>query len=143
VITGPVTIHATAQGATVSVGSTCQAPGCSVGQGADGAQITTNIITTGTTIRTVDTQQATVALHEYVYKNDFAGFRDKMRFLDRKENQGSLIGSLQSTDDKVRQVPSAFRVPNSRVLVQPVTGACFVFAGSDDSTSYGLCWTAR
>lgn len=43
-----------------------------------------------------------MSLHEYVYKSDFAGFREKMRFLDARENHPALIGALQSADDKVR-----------------------------------------
>lgn len=63
------------------------------------------ITATGTaTIRsiTVTPGYATVALHEFVYQNDFAGFRDKMKSLDNRESLPMLVGALQSTDDKVR-----------------------------------------
>jgi hypothetical protein len=142
-ITGQsLTIHATAQGTTVSVANSCQAPGCTAGQASQGSQITTNIITTpGTHIRT---DGPTVALHEYVYKNDFAGFREKMRDLDRKENQPSLIGSLQSTDDKVSSGPGTCVELLQLVLVRSVTPAYRLLrAGPDDITPIGLCWTAR
>jgi hypothetical protein len=63
------------------------------------------ITATGTaTIRsiTVTPGYATVALHEFVYQNDFAGFRDKMKSLDNRESLPMLVGALQTTDDKVR-----------------------------------------
>jgi copper(I)-binding protein len=107
---GPgVTIQITAGETAVSLTNTNvgQAAECKGGQGTCGAQSVTIPAGTTATIRTVGTQQnvaATVALHEFVYKSDFEGLRQKMKQLGLKENQATLISALQSVDDKVRCV---------------------------------------
>lgn len=103
---GPgVTIQITAGETAVSLTNTNvgQAAECSKGQGSCGAQSVTIPAGTTATIRTVGSQQnvaATVALHEFVYKSDFEGLRQKMKQLGLKENQATLISALQSVDDK-------------------------------------------
>lgn len=128
-----MTVHITSEG----VQATCNQPACAQPQVTCGGQGST---ATSTTIRTITASQgkATVALHEYVYKGDFAGLREKMKQLETKDNQPTLIGALQSTDDKVRD-PSSSVTPN--VLVQAVTPlhavAC---AGINDSTPLSVRW---
>ena len=83
-----------------------------------------------------------MSLHEYVYKSDFAGFREKMKYLDHKENHPVLIVALQSVDDKV-QLPALLPVTPT-LLMQPVTDPNrMLYAGYDHCTPLGMCWEDR
>lgn len=102
-----LTITASGQAAvSLSNSNAVQAAGSSNSQATCGGQSVTIPAGTTATIKTISTQQnvATVALHEFVYKSDFVGLRQKVKHLGQKENQGTLIGALQSADDKVRDV---------------------------------------
>jgi hypothetical protein len=105
------------------------------------------ITTTGTaTIRsiTVTPGYATVALHEFVYQNDFTGFREKMKSLDNRESLPMLVGALQSTDDKVRASMSLHTLivtDFGPVQLQCCnTPSCAACAGHDRRPSTSLCW---
>jgi hypothetical protein len=115
-----VTVQITTTQASVG---TCQQASSNSQQATCGGQAGA---ATSTTIRTVTTQQgaATLALHDFVYKSDFAGLRENLKVLNQAENHPTLIGALQSTDDKVR-VPSdpGIQYSNPNVLVQSVTSS--------------------